>query len=147
MDKQEEKKPMSDVIPFVDLKTQFAANKDNYVKAMESVCLSTAYILGPEVSRFEKRFAEYIGVEEAIGVANGTDALRLACHALDIGPGDEVLIPANTFIATALVVNDLGGGVVPVDVHSETYLIDLALSSGLREKLVGYLSAKRMSTF
>lgn len=117
---------MSEIIPFVDLKTQFAANKDNYVTAMESVCLSTAYILGPEVSRFEKRFAEYIGVEEAIGVATGTDALRLACHALDIGPGDEVLIPANTFIATALAVYDLGGIVVPVDVHTETYLIDLA---------------------
>ena len=62
---------MSEVIPFVDLKTQFVAYKDKFEKAMESVCSSSAYILGPEVSRFEKRFAEYLGVEEAIGVANG----------------------------------------------------------------------------
>lgn len=116
---------MSDIIPFVDLKTQFVAYKDKFEKVMESVCLSTAYILGPEVSQFEKRFAEYIGVEEAIGVGSGTDALRLACRALDIGAGDEVLIPANTFIATALAVYDLGGIVVPVDVNPETYLIDL----------------------
>lgn len=115
----------NEIIPFVDLKTSYIANRKAFDKAISSVCLSSAYILGPEVQRFEERFADYIGVSEAIGVANGTDALRLTCQALGIGKDDEVLIPANTFIATALAVHDLGGRVVPVDIDPHTYLIDL----------------------
>lgn len=114
------------MIPFVDLKQQYNFHKDAFDKAMSDVCGAGAYVLGPEVSRFEKRFAEYLGVAETIGVASGTDALRLSCKALGIGLGDEVLIPANTFIATALAVYDLGATIVPVDVDPETYLLDLS---------------------
>jgi dTDP-4-amino-4,6-dideoxygalactose transaminase len=116
---------MSEVIPFVDLKQQYDNHRDLLEKAISDVCCSSAFILGPEVERFEKRFAEFIGCEEAIGVASGTDALRMSCHALGIGPGDEVIVPANTFIASTLGVVELGASLVIADIDPQTYLIDL----------------------
>jgi len=116
---------MNNVIPFVDLKEHYIANQEIFEQAMREVCISSSYILGPQVERFEKKFAEYIGVKEAVGVASGTDALRLSCQALSIVAGDEVLVPANTFIASALGVSELGATVVPVDVDSGTFLMDM----------------------
>ncbi|MCE5272269.1 DegT/DnrJ/EryC1/StrS family aminotransferase [bacterium] len=116
---------MSDTVPFVDLKLNYLLHREKFDRAMLEVCEAGSYILGPQVSRFEKNFAAFIGSAEAIGVATGTDALCLSCRALGIGPGDEVLIPANTFIATALAVSELGARVVPVDCDPDSFLIDL----------------------
>ncbi|MFH1905626.1 MAG: DegT/DnrJ/EryC1/StrS family aminotransferase [bacterium] len=110
----------------MDLKKQYLLHREALENATSKVCTSAKFILGPEVKQFEKNFASYLGVKEAVGVASGTDALRLSCYALKIGPGDEVLVPANTFIATALGVYNLGGVPVPVDVYPESFLMDLA---------------------
>ena len=83
----------------------------------------SSYILGPAVREFEQAFAKYCEVGHCIGVGNGTDAIELAVRALDIGPGDEVLVPANTFIATALGVVRAGATPVLVD-SDEFYLLD-----------------------
>ena len=116
---------MNNIIPFVDLKQQYKLHQEVFEEAMREVCLASSYILGSELERFECRFADYIGVKESVGVASGTDSLRLACQVLGIGHKDEVLIPANTFIASALAVSDLGATVVPVDVDPETFLVDI----------------------
>ena len=113
------------IVPFVDLKKQYQNLAPKLEKALLETCASAAYVLGPQVSQFEAEFARYVGTKYAIGVASGTDALKLSCQALGIGDGDEVLVPANTFIATALGMFDLGFKIVPVDVDSTTYLIDL----------------------
>lgn len=113
------------MVPFVDLKLQFELFREDFQRAFLKVCLSGEYILGSEVTRFEKRFGEFLGVKEAVGVATGTDALHLALRALDVKPGDEILVPANTFIASAIGVYGLGGIPVPVDVDPDTYLMDL----------------------
>src|SRR5206468_4986398 len=93
--------------------------------AVLDVVRSGRFIGGPRVASFEQAFAAYIGVDEAIGVANGTDALELAIGALGIDARAEILVPANTFIATAAAV--VAAGAVPrfVDVHRESGLIDL----------------------
>ncbi len=112
-------------IPFVDLKVQYRDCREQIDQAIRSVCESTEFILGKPLKLFEERFAHYIGAKEAIGVANGTDALSLTAWAMGISQGDEVLLPANTFIATALAVYRLGAKPVPVDVDPSTFLIDL----------------------
>ncbi len=119
---------MNKTIPFVDLQLQYSLYRDDFENAIRDVCCSGAFILGPEVQRFEKLFADYLGVKYAIGVASGTDALRLSCQALEIGPGDEVLIPANTFIASALAVSEIGAKVIPVDVDTDSFLMDMELA-------------------
>lgn len=113
------------MIPFVDITRQYKNHSAAFQRALEDVCSSAAFILGPEVARFEKRFADYIGVKEAVGVASGTDALRLACMACGVERGDELLVPANTFIATAAAVYDIGAIPVPVDADPETFLMDM----------------------
>ena len=112
-------------IPFIDLKHQYAQHRAAFDDAMCSVCESASFILGPAVARFEKQFAEYLGAAEAVGVASGTDALRLACRAVGLESGDEVLIPANTFIATAVAVHEAAATPVPVDVASGSFQLDL----------------------
>lgn len=112
-------------IPFVDLKLQYKNHREAFEKALTETAASTQYILGPEVSQFEKNFACFLEAHDVIGVASGTDALRLSCLALGLKPGDEVLIPANTFIATALSLSDIGAVPVLVDIDSETHLIDM----------------------
>lgn len=114
------------MIPLVDLKAQYEAHRDALEGALRAVCESTAFILGPPVAAFERRFAAYCGVREAIGVGSGTDALRFACMAAGIQPGDEVLVPANTFVATAVAVTELGAVPVLVDADPDTCLMDLA---------------------
>lgn len=114
------------MIPFVDLKLQYQLQREAFDNKIKEVCKEGQFILGPELTSFEERFAEYIGVRKAIGLASGTDALNLARKSLGIGPGDEVLIPANTFIASALSIYEVGAVIVPVDVDQETYLMDMA---------------------
>ncbi|MBN2287742.1 MAG: DegT/DnrJ/EryC1/StrS family aminotransferase [Candidatus Glassbacteria bacterium] len=122
------------MIPFVDLKKQYEIYGDELDSRIRQVCSSAAFILGPAVEQFEKNFASYLGVSDAVGVASGTDALRLSCEALGLGPGDEVLVPANTFIATAIGVHQAGAVPVPVDNDPDSYLMDL---SAARKHLTG----------
>lgn len=114
-----------ETVPFVDLKAQYARVKPEVQAAMDNVLDTGAFILGPDVAAFEEEFARYCGVKYSVGVESGTAALRVALQALGIGPGDEVILPANTYIASALAVSQVGAKVVFVDMD-ETYLIDAA---------------------
>jgi dTDP-4-amino-4,6-dideoxygalactose transaminase len=111
-------------IPFVDLQAAHAEVADDVAVGFKRVLANTAFIGGEEVTGFEREYAEFAGVEHCIGVANGTDALELALRALGVGPGDEAILPANTFIATAEAVARVGARVVLVDCDPSTYLID-----------------------
>ena len=112
-------------IPLVDLKAQHEQVRDDVQKGWDAVLARTAFVLGDEVTEFERSFADCSGVRHCIGVANGTDALELALRAVDIGPGDEVVVPANTFIASALAVARAGATPVFVDVDPDTHLVDV----------------------
>ena len=105
----------------VDLAGQYRRIKDEIDQAILDTVASTAYIRGPQVAAFEQALADYLGVRHAIGVGNGTDALQLALMALDLEPGDEVIVPAFTFIATAEVVALLGLRPVMADVDADTF--------------------------
>jgi dTDP-4-amino-4,6-dideoxygalactose transaminase len=105
-------------IPLVDLQAQHAEIADEVAAGFAKVIADTAFILGPAVREFEGAFARYCEVSHCIGVANGTDAIELILRALGIGPGDEVIVPANTFIATALGVVRVGARPVLVDCDS-----------------------------
>jgi dTDP-4-amino-4,6-dideoxygalactose transaminase len=114
-------------IPFVDLTAQYRTIEAEVRAALDGVLTRQNFILGAPVAEFERAFAAFIGVGHAIGTGNGLDALRLALQALDIGPGDEVILPANTYIATALAVSALGARPVLVDCDARTYNIDPGL--------------------
>ena len=118
---------MNDIIPFVDLKAQHAPIRQEVQAAVDSLLTKTDFILGEAVGRFEAEAAKYFGVAHAIGVGNGLDALRLTIEGLGIGRGDEVIVPANTYIATALAVSGAGASPVLVDCRPDTYNIDPAL--------------------
>ncbi|HEX3999217.1 MAG TPA: DegT/DnrJ/EryC1/StrS family aminotransferase [Pirellulales bacterium] len=111
-------------IPLVDLKAQYQSIRVEVNAALQSVLDETCFILGPPVARFETSFAAFCGVEHCVGVASGTDALQLIFRAIDLRPGDEVILPAFTFVATALGVSLAGGQPVLVDVRREDGLID-----------------------
>jgi dTDP-4-amino-4,6-dideoxygalactose transaminase len=113
------------VIPLVDLTAQYHSIKREIDAAVSATLESGHFILGPVVAQFEENIAAYLGVKHAIGLASGTDALVLALRALDIGPGDEVIIPAYTFFATAGAVMSAGAKPVFVDVDPESYQIDV----------------------
>ena len=85
----------------IDLSRDYIKHKKEYEEAIEAVCKETAFSGGKYADRFDREFAEYIGVKAASGVNNGTSALHLAMNALGVGEGDEVIVPANTYIATA----------------------------------------------
>ncbi len=111
-------------IPLVDLKSQYATIREPINAALQTVLDETSFILGPQVAQFEADFAAFCGVPHCVGVASGTDALQLIFRALDIGPGDEVIVPAFTFVASALGVSLAGATPVLVDVRREDGLID-----------------------
>lgn len=113
-------------IPFVDLKAQYQRIKDEIGPALEDVMANTAFIGGERLSRFEQNFAKYADADHAVGASSGTSALHLALAALDIGPGDEVITTANTFIATAEAISITGAKPVLVDVLPESMNIDPA---------------------
>lgn len=118
-------------VPFIDLKRDVALHRDAYLAIAARVIDSGTFSLGPEVEAFEKAFAQHIGVAHAVGVSGGTLALYGALLALDIGPGDEVIVPANTFIATAEAVVMAGATPRFADVDPRTHLIDLATCDAL----------------
>jgi dTDP-4-amino-4,6-dideoxygalactose transaminase len=112
------------IVPFVDLVAQYQSIAEEIDRAFHEVTASAEYILGARVQAFEEEFAQFVGAEHAVGVGNGLDALRLGLLALEIGPGDEVIVPANTYIATALAVSEVGADVVLADCDPETYNVD-----------------------
>jgi len=123
------------IIPFVDLVAQYKSIAGEVDRAFHEVTASAQYILGARVERFEEEFAAFVGVDHAVGVGSGLDALRLGLLALEVGRGDEVILPANTYIATALAVSEVGADVVLVDCDPETYNIDpAAVASALRSR-------------
>lgn len=112
------------MIEFIDLKTQQALIKDKIDANIQRVLAHGRYILGPEVAELEEKLAAFVGAKYCISVANGTDALQIAQMALGIGPGDEVITPGFTYIATAETVALLGAKPVYVDVDPRTYNLD-----------------------
>lgn len=116
---------MSETVPFVALDRQHAAIRDDLRSAYDRVVDRSAFILGEEVESFEREFADFCGAEHCVGVASGTAALTLAVSAAGIGPGDEVIVPAHTYIASALGVLHAGATPVFCDVDDATGLIDV----------------------
>jgi dTDP-4-amino-4,6-dideoxygalactose transaminase len=113
-------------VPFLDLKSVNQAYAGELAAAFESVMDSGWYVLGRAVERFEDEFAAYCGAGHAVGLANGLDALVLALRALDIGPGDEVIVPSHTFVATWLAVTQVGATPVPVEPLAQSFNLDPA---------------------
>jgi dTDP-4-amino-4,6-dideoxygalactose transaminase len=113
-------------IPFVDLKSQYLSIKQEVDAAIQRVLDNTSFILGREVEAFESAFADYVGARFCVGVSNGTAAVQLAVTACGIGPGDEVIVPANTFFATAEGVSTAGATPVFVDADPRSYTIDVS---------------------
>lgn len=111
-------------IPFVDLGILHTEIADELREAFERVVTSSGFVLGEEVERFEAEYAAYCGTRECVGVASGTAAITLALQAAGIGPGDEVIVPAHTYIASALGVRHAGAEPVFCDVDDATGLID-----------------------
>jgi dTDP-4-amino-4,6-dideoxygalactose transaminase len=114
------------MIPFLDLSAQIRARRAEIDQVIAEVLDSGQLILGRQLEAFESEFAAFCGADFAIGVANGLDALRLILMAYDIGQGDEVIVPAHTFIATWLAVSAVGAVPVPVDIRPDTYNLDAA---------------------
>lgn len=112
------------MIPFVDLQAQYRSIKDEMDAAIMRVVGNASFVLGREVAAFEESFAAYIGARHCVGVSNGTAAIQLALTACGIGPGDEVIVPANTFFATAEAVSTAGATPVFVDADPVSYAID-----------------------
>lgn len=111
-------------VPLVDLKAQLPEIMDEVHAGWARVLDRTAFVLGPDVREFEEAFARLCGVAHCLGVGSGTDALDIALRALDVGPGDEVIVPANTFIASALAIVRVGATPVIVDSDPVFHLID-----------------------
>jgi dTDP-4-amino-4,6-dideoxygalactose transaminase len=113
------------MIPLVDLQAAHAEVAEDVSAGFKRVLANTAFIGGDEVSAFEREFAEFSRVTHCVGVANGTDAVELALRAVGVRPGDEVVVPANTFVATAEAVVRAGARVVLADVDPDTFLVDV----------------------
>lgn len=122
-------------VPLVDLRAQQQEVQQQVNESLAQIFENTAFIGGAAVADFEQSYASFLGSGHCVGVGNGTDALELALRASGIGPGDEVILPANTFIATAEAVSLTGATVVLVDVDTEYLLIDpLAVAEAVTEK-------------
>jgi dTDP-4-amino-4,6-dideoxygalactose transaminase len=111
-------------IPFLDLRAPYLELRDEMDTAVRRVLESGWYLLGEEIAAFETEWAQFVGARECIGLANGLDALRLGLEALDVGDGDEVIVPSNTYIATWLAVTQVGATIVPVEPDPATFNID-----------------------
>lgn len=118
------------MIPFLDLKAAYVELKQEIDAAIQRVLESGWYILGEEVEAFEQEYASFCGSHYCVGVANGLDALSLVLRAWEIGPGDEVIVPSNTYIATWLAVSQCGARPVPVEPVEGTYNLDPTLLEG-----------------
>ena len=115
------------MIPFLDMRAPHVELRQDIDAAIARVIDSGWYILGSELEAFETEYAAYCEAKHCIGLANGLDALHLALRAMDVGPGDEVIVPSNTYIATWLAVSQCGATPVPVEPDARTYNIDPAL--------------------
>ena len=111
-------------VPFVDLKAQYACLRDEMNAAVLRVMESAHFVGGSVLEKFEHDFADFVGAQFCVGVANGTDAITLAARAAGLGPGDEVLVPANSFFATAEAISNVGANPVFVDVDPVTFHMD-----------------------
>lgn len=116
-------------IPFLDLQATYDELQVDIDASVKRVLQSGSYILGPEVESFEREYSDYCEAKFCIGVGNGLDAIYIALKALGIGAGDEVLVPANTYIATWLAVSQCGAIPVPIEPSMDTYNINPSLFS------------------
>lgn len=114
-------------VQFVDLKAQYQPLREEMHAALEEVMANASFVLGDAVTQFEREFADYCGTAHCVGVASGADALHLALRALGVGPGDEVITAANTFIATVNAIALAGATPVLVDTEAPHYTLDPAL--------------------
>jgi dTDP-4-amino-4,6-dideoxygalactose transaminase len=111
-------------VPLVDLRAQYVAIQDEIDDAIRRVLDNTSFILGPEVQRFERAFATFLGADEVVGVSSGTSALHLSLVACGVGPGDEVITSPLTFIATAEAISQTGARPVFADIDPVTFTLD-----------------------
>jgi dTDP-4-amino-4,6-dideoxygalactose transaminase len=125
-------------VPLMDLQAQYRTIQSEIDEAIREVLQSGHFILGPNVQMLEREVAEYLGVKYAIGVASGTDALVLTLRAIGVGPGDEVIMPAYTFFATAGAALLVGAKPTFVDIHPDTYCLD---AEQVRERLTSKTKA------
>ena len=112
------------MIPILDLKVQYDALRDEIAEAINRVLESSQFVLGPDVAALEREVAAFCDCAHGVGVASGTDALRLSLAALDIGAGDEVITTPFTFVATANTISHSGATPVFVDIEADTFNID-----------------------
>jgi dTDP-4-amino-4,6-dideoxygalactose transaminase len=117
---------MADPLPFLDLRAIQSTHAPALRGAFERVLDSGWFVLGQEVDAFEREYAAFCEVQACVGVANGLDALVLSLRALDVGPGDEVIVPSNTYIATWLAVTHVGASIVPVEPREGSANLDPA---------------------
>lgn len=120
------------MIPFLDLKAAYDELSVNLENAILRATRSGWYIGGEEVDTFERQFANYVGANYCVGLGNGLDALTLALRALDVGPGDEVIVPSNTYIATWLAVSTVGATIVAVEPQLGQFNLDV---DGIKQKI------------
>jgi dTDP-4-amino-4,6-dideoxygalactose transaminase len=125
-------------VPFVDLKAQYQNIKPEIDAAIKSVIADTAFVRGKYVAEFEKAYADKCGVKHCISVANGTDAIYITLKALGIGPGDEVITVANSWISTSETITQTGAKVVFVDIEPDYFTIDI---SKIEEKITSHTKA------
>lgn len=127
-------------IPFNDLYAQYLSLKPEINEAIERTIKNSAFVRGPEVEVFEENFAKLMGVEHCVSCANGTDALYIAMHALGVKPGDEVIVPAHSWISTSETVTQAGGKVVFCDTRDVDFTIDVeAIEAKITDKTVGII--------
>lgn len=115
---------MTEPVPFLDLTAQFRTLEAEWLAAIRETGAKGSFILGPNVTAFEREFAEYVGVKHAIGVANGTDSLVLSLRALGVGPGDEVITAPYTFFASSEAIDTVGATPVFADIDPVTFTLD-----------------------
>jgi dTDP-4-amino-4,6-dideoxygalactose transaminase len=126
---------VSTTVPVLDLKAQYQSIKDEIDEAVLGVMESGYFVLGPNVKALEAEVAEYVGCQHGVGVASGTDALRLSLEALDVGPGDEVITTPFTFVATANTISHAGARPVFVDIDPRTFnLVPANIEAAITER-------------
>ncbi len=121
-------------VPFLDLQAQFATIKDQVLPKVAELCAQASFVGGAEVTAFEQEFAAFCGARHCVGVANGTDAIWLTLKAMGIGPGDEVIVPVNTFFATAEAVTAVGATPVFVDCDRAYHLDPSGVAAAVTDR-------------